>query len=193
MTIRKLPADDRIDEIVDAAEALIVREHTLAFGMNQVATEIASSRALIYVYFEGVPQIIDELCRRHLDALDHKLRQAGGKEEATARARALGQAYLDYLIERGPALRYMLRDGEPRGPMDKSRPLFRQLIRRIVADIRTLLQLELREAIVLMELLSAVPDSLAGQVRDQRINPKVAREVCDRLMADLVADLRVIR
>lgn len=193
MPIRKLAADDRVDEIVNAVEAMIVRDHTLAFGMNQVASEIASSRALIYVYFEGVPQIIDELCRRHLEALIDRLDRADGHGDVTTRASALGRGYLDYLLDQGPALYYILRDGERRGPLEKSRVLLRALIRSIVGEARALLQMDVREAVVLVELLLAIPDALAKQFRDRRISLDVAHETCERLVADLVADLRVVR
>ena len=193
VAFRKLSADDRIDEIVDAVEAMIVRDHTLSFGMNQIATEIASSRTLIYVYFESVPQIVDEVCRRHLVALDEKLQAAGGGGDVVSRARALGRAYLDYLIERGPALRYILRDGEPAGPLERARPVLRGMLMRLMREAHRLLQFEPEEALVLIDLLSAIPDALARLLRDGQIAPAVAHATCDRLVADLVADLRVVR
>lgn len=193
MAIRKLSADDRIDEIVDAAQILIVRNRTLALGMNQIAAEIDSSRALIYVYFESVSQIIDEVCRRHLMALTEALDGAGGRSDTVARASALGLAYLAYLMEHGPALHYILRDPERHGSLRLSRPLLRTLIRSAVKETRQRLQVEFREGLVLIELLSAIPDTLARQLRDGKIDTLVARETCDRLMSDLVADLRVVR
>lgn len=193
MTIRKLAADDRVDEIVNAVEAMIVRDHTLAFGMNQVASEISSSRALIYVYFDGVPQIIDELCRRHLLLLTDRLSGAGEQSEAPAWASGLGRQYLDYLRDHGPVLHYILRDADRHGSLEKSRVLLRALIRSVVGRARALLQIELREALVLIELLLAIPDSLAKQLRDRRISLTIAHETCDRLITDLVEDLRVVR
>lgn len=193
VAIRKLPADHRIDEIVEAVEALIVRDRTLAFGMNQVANEIAASRALIYVYFQSVPQIIDEVCYRHLDLLTARLEGLGGQGDATERARLLAHTYLDYVIEHGPALHYILRDSDRHGQLEKSRASLLRLIAALVADARTLLQFDRREALVLIELLAAIPDSLARQWRDRRIDLSVARTTCDRLISDLVADLRVAR
>lgn len=193
VAIRKLPADDRIDDIVDAVEALIVRDRTLAFGMTEVAKEIASSRPLIYVYFEGVPQIIDELCRRLLQALDARLRTAEQGDTPARRAAALNRSYLDYLIERGPALQYILRDNDRNGPLEKAKPLYKRMMRALATEARRLLQAEMREALVLVELLSAIPDSLARQIRDGQIDVATARETCDRLTYDLVADLEVVR
>jgi AcrR family transcriptional regulator len=191
VAIRKLSADDRIDEIVDAVESLILRDRTLSFGMNQVAKEIAASRALIYVYFESVPQIIDELCSRHLEDLLQRLDHVGGATDVAAFARDVGQHYLDYLVERGPTLHYILRDGEECGALAKSRPLFMRLMRLLVTEARRLLHVQTREALVMVELLSAVPVSLARQIRDGQIDLAVARTTCDRLLADLVADLQV--
>ncbi|WP_375286568.1 TetR/AcrR family transcriptional regulator [Sphingomonas sp.] len=193
MPIRKLAADDRVDEIVNAVETMIVRSHTLAFGMNQVAAEIASSRALIYVYFEGVPQIIDELCRRHLAALADRLGRAGDHDDVSTRASGLGRQYLGYLLDHGPALHYILRDGDGHGSLEQSRVLLRTLIRTVVGEASARLQIQLREAMILVELLMAIPDSLAQQLRNGRISLAVAHETCDRLITDLVADLRVVR
>lgn len=193
MANRKLSGDDRIDEIVDAVEVMIVRDRTLAFNMHQVASEIAVSRALIYVYFESVQQIVDALCHRHALALIKHLNRAGGQGDAIARANALGQGYLSYLIEHGPALHYILRDSDRNGQLQKSRPLLRNLIRSVTGEARILLQVEWREALVLVELLLAIPETLAGHIRRQAIDVTVARETCERLIADLVTELSVIR
>ena len=193
MRVRKLSAGERADEIVDAVEELIVRDRTLAIGMNQVAEEISTSRALIYVYFDSVPTIIDDVCLRHLQALAARLRGAAHAEVVGERAAALCVAYLDYLAEQGPALQYILRDPERHGPLEKSRPLLRRLIRSVVGEARARLHMEWREAYVLVELLLAVPDTLARQLRDRQIDMVVARETCDRLVSDLVNDLRVLR
>ena len=107
------------------------------------------------------------------------------------RAARLARAYLDYLVQTGPILTYILREPHPDTTLDRSITVFRQLVRKVATELRVALRFAPREALVTLELLSAIPESLAVQVRDGRTDIAIARDTCDRLMRDLVSDLQV--
>lgn len=188
---RKLSADDRIDEIVDAARDLVLVERSLAFGMNEIAAAIGSSRALVYVYFESVGQILDELCLRQLELLKSRIDAADGRGHLTTRAVALARAYFDHLVAEGPVLHFIMRERNADSPLVQSIAPFRAMLRSIVGEAAAPLQFTPREALVFVELVSAVPESLASQVRSETLRKSVAYEILDRLVGDLVDDMRV--
>ncbi|WP_120717352.1 TetR/AcrR family transcriptional regulator [Tsuneonella amylolytica] len=188
---RKLSADDRIDEIVDAVRDLVLTERSLTFGMNEIAATIGSSRALVYVYFESVGQILDELCLRQLDLLKERLDAAGGRGDLLARAVAQARAYFDHLVAEGPVLHFIMRERNADSPLVQSIAPFRAMLRSIASEVAAPLQFTPREALVFVELLSAVPESLADQVRAGTLGEPVAYDILDRLVGDLIDDMRV--
>ena len=65
-----MPAEgDREQQLLDAAQTLIREGRTLNISLGEVADRVGVSRSLLYVYFDGVPAMIDALFLQHLDRL----------------------------------------------------------------------------------------------------------------------------
>lgn len=176
---------DREQQLLAAAQDLIREGRTLNLSLGDVADRVGVSRSLLYVYFEGVPAIIDALFLQHLGRLEARILpelEAGG-EPYRERASAAYAAYLDYLIESGPILLLILRErhqDSPLGPDSQRR--FRRLLRRLAEETRRALDLAPREAFVLIELTSGIPEALARLVRGGEIDGETAHATCRRLV-----------
>ena len=179
------PADiDRTRQIMDTTEALLVERKTVAIPLNDIAQRVGVSRSLLYVYFEGVPEILDALFREHAHRLEHAvLPNLSHPEPYRARLTGIATAYLAYLIEAGPILNLLLRERHQDSPLStESKVLFRRLMRALATDMRSSLDLSSREAFVLLELVSAIPEALARLVRNTQIDRETAEQTCARLV-----------
>lgn len=186
---------DREQQLLDAAEDLMCEGRTLAFSLGDVADRVGVSRSLLYVYFEGVPAIVDTLFLRHLDRLEARLLPEFDAAPAPYRDRASAAyaAYLDYLIESGPILQLILRERHQDSPLGSaSQRKFRRLLRRLAQETCNALSLAPREAFVLLELTSGIPEALARLVRDGEIDRETAHATCRRLVTASIDGLAVV-
>ena len=138
---------DREQQLLDAAQALIREGRTLNISLGEVADRVGVSRSLLYVYFDGVPAIIDALFLQHMDRLAARIRH----------------------------------QDSPLGA--ESQRQFRRLLRRVAEDTRRALGLAPREAFVLLELTTGIPEALARLVRGGEIGRDTAHATCRRLVA----------
>lgn len=174
----------REEQVLKAAETLVVGKRSLAISFNQIAAELDVSRSLLYVYFDSVPAIIDKLFLVHARDLEARIEPALQKR-GPFRDRALeaNLAYLNYVVDAGPLLQLVLRERRLDSPLsDKSRRLFRSFLRRIASACAAELQITPREAFVFLELTSAIPESLGRLVREKQIDIETGRSTCERLV-----------
>ena len=169
---------------MDTAEALLIERKTVAIPLNDIAQGVGVSRSLLYVYFEGVPEILDALFREHAHRLEHAVLPILSRPDSyRARLIAIATAYLAYLVEAGPILNLLLRERHQDSPLGaESKVLFRRLLRALATDMRSSLDLSAREAFVLLELISAIPEALARLVRNTQIDRETAAQTCARLV-----------
>ena len=124
---------DREQQLLGVAQDLIREGRTLNFSLGEVADRVGVSRSLLYVYFDGVPAIIDALFLQHLGHLEARILPPLDREGEAYRERAGAAyaAYLDYLIESGPILQLILRERHQDSPLGaESQRQFRRLLRR---------------------------------------------------------------
>ena len=177
---------DREQQLLAAAEDLIREGRTLNLSLGEVADRVGVSRSLLYVYFDGVPAIIDALFLRHLERLRARILPELTSEDALYRDRACAAyaAYLDYLIESGPILQLILRERHQDSPLGlESQRQFRGLLRRIAEETCRALSLTPREAFVLLELTAGIPEALARLARKREIDHDTAHATCRRLVS----------
>lgn len=185
-------AEDRIDGILGAAARLIVQRHSIDFGMNDLAVEIGVSRALIYTYFQDPAEIMDALAYRHLARLDQQIRGCCTIPDFTGRMLAILALYHRDLVDHGPVLPYILRERKADSPLTpRSLHMFAHLVRHIASQLRAALRLPPREALVFLELLSAMPEQLAELQRQGSIAGKTAEATLGRLARAIIADMHV--
>lgn len=185
---------DRRDQLLAAAEQLVLAKSSLAITLNEIADEIGVSRSLLYVYFDSVPQIIDELFLRQAQAMEAFMRSDAYRRDAfRERVQVLFDHYLTHLIEQGPLILLVLRERNQDSPLgEESRKLFRKLLSRLAHDVSASLTLSAREAFVLLELLFAIPESLARMVRAGSLDRATARATTERLVTAAL-DALVVR
>ena len=183
---------DREQQLLAAAQALICEGRTVDLSLGEVADRVGVSRSLLYAYFDGVPAIIDALFLQHLDRLGQLILPEAlpNDDPYRDRASAAYAAYLDYLIESGPVLQIILREHHQDSPLGAdSRRRFRGMLRRVADEARHALTLSPREAFVLLELTSGIPEALARLVRAGEIDRDTAHSTCRRLIAASVDGL----
>lgn len=184
---------DRREQMLAVAEQLVIAKNSLAISLNEIADEIGVSRSLLYVYFESVPQIIDELFQRQARALEaFLLTPAYNRDGFKSRMKALFDYYLSFLVDKGPLILLVLRERNQDSPLGaESRRLFRKLLLQLANDIAGNLDLTAREAFVLLELLASIPESLARMVRGRKLDKQTAVSTSDRLVAAALDALTV--
>ncbi|OBX19462.1 hypothetical protein A9995_06830 [Erythrobacter sp. QSSC1-22B] len=175
---------DRAQQVLTATQALMLETRSLSMSLNDIADRIGVSRSLLYVYYDGVPAILDAIFLSHLERLDEVVRPMGDAGRSFAsRAVATYTAYLGYLIETGPVLLLILRERHQDSPLGAESQLrFRRLLRFLASQAARALDLAPRESFVWLELTSAIPEALARMVQSQDIDRETAEATCRRLV-----------
>ncbi len=184
---------DRREQVLDAARQCILETGTLPVSMNDVAEKMGVSRSLLYFYFEGVPQMADCLFQRYAVEISGLVEQSARSEgDFGERLRFLFRAYLAHIIEHGPLINIMLRERNMDSPLgEESRAAFRSVLRMLSQDVSQSLEVTAREAFVLLELLSSIPEGLARLQRAEGLPVAIAEETCDRLVLAAIEEMRV--
>ncbi len=176
---------DRAGQVLEVAEAIMLETRSVSLTLNDIADRIGVSRSLLYVYYDGVPAILDAIFQIHLGRLEEHLPLQGDDGEAFER-RAIGAnlAYFHYLVDAGPVLQLILRERNQDSPLgQESRKRFMRLARTLATQTCHALALGPREAFVLIELNGAIPEALARLVRSGEIDQETAAQTCERLIA----------
>lgn len=174
----------RREQVLAVAERLVLARGSLSISLNAIAEELGVSRSLLYVYFESVPQIIDALFVQQARQLDRLVIDTRERHPAF-RPRMLGlfREYLLHLAARGHLLQLVLRERHQDSPLQhESSRLFRRILLTVARDVARELQLEPRAAFVTLELLAAIPESLARLVRSGAMDEAIALATSDRLI-----------
>jgi AcrR family transcriptional regulator len=189
---RRKRSGDRIAEIVDLAEAQLLRIGALPLSIQEISEAMGSSRALVYAYFSDQNELVDAVARRNLERL-----RATGFEAALAsgdpveRTSAAAEAYLEHVIACGPVLHYVFRDAPRSVQLSPSVARYRdRALRRLAGGLRTGLSIGVGEALVLVEMLVAIPEELARLVRRGNLSADDARSTCRRLVVSGIEALR---
>ena len=73
--MKRIPAEDRREVLLDVAKSLLVKEGASAVTMGNVADRAEVTRALVYKHFENRDELLRDLFRREAVALDKSLRR----------------------------------------------------------------------------------------------------------------------
>jgi AcrR family transcriptional regulator len=71
---RRLSAENRREQILEAASALFIERGFEAVGMNDIARELQTSRPTVYSYFTSTEDMLRALLRERLPAMWERLR-----------------------------------------------------------------------------------------------------------------------
>lgn len=185
------PDGARAAEILDAVETLVLRHRTLALSFGEISEQVGISRSLIYVYYDTVAAMIEALFLNHLESVERDMQRAVTDTESfRIRALARATAYMNYCVERGAFLQLVLREASGDSPLGpQARAQFRHAMRRLAGETAQGLQVSPREAFVILELIAAIPESLARMVVDEALDRDTATQTCERLVGAAIDSL----
>lgn len=109
---RRMRADDRRRQLLDAAARLIVEHGAAAMSMERLAAEAGVSKALPYKHFDNSESVLAALYRRETESLGRAV--WGALHDApphTDLVRLSIRVYFDEVTHRGPVLAALSRPG----------------------------------------------------------------------------------
>lgn len=176
----RLGATQRVDQILDVAERLILEMGALPIPMKRVGEMTGASRGLVYVYFPDA----DALARAVLDRLVGRLMDGGlaGIDPEGGMVQQFQSAcafYMQHVAQHGPVVSIILRDlGSGR---ERRADLLRTL-ERLARLARSELSLTPHEAVVFLELIAAIPEAAGRLVFRGELSLEEAEALCARLV-----------
>jgi AcrR family transcriptional regulator len=181
-------APARIAQILDVADRLVVEAGALPISMKKVGDLMGSSRALVYAYFPDPDRLAEAVLDRHMTWLaEAGVEGAAASGEFGQRALGCARVYLDHIARHGPIVHISARD----------LPVARQglrphvaLLGRLARSARRDLRLSAHEALVLLELLVAIPEEAGRLVFEKALDLESAHELCGRLLASSIDAVR---
>lgn len=181
----------RIAQILDIADGLVIETGGLPISMKRVGDAMGASRALVYAYFPDADQLAEAVLERRMRWLGEAgLAAALEAGEFGARAAAGAQIYLDHVARHGPVVHVTVRDlPRARGRGAKARPHV-ATISRLARSARRDLRLSAHEALVLIELLVAIPEEAGRLVFEGALDLAEARALCARLLTGGIDSVR---
>ena len=183
----------RAAQILEGLERLVLQRRTLAISFNDLSDFLGISRSLIYVYHDSIPAMLEALSLSHLERIESEvlpfLDASGSFHD---RAVASAAAYLRYCADHGPLLQLILREAPGDSPLSpKARARFRHSLRKVASQTASGLRVSGREAFVVLELLAAIPESLARLVNEEAVRRDIALKTCERLIDASLVSLAV--
>lgn len=190
--LKRKSSNDRRAEILRAAVELIVETRSLPLSMSAIGERIGASRALVYAHFSGQGDLIQAILVEHLGLLETTgLENAARTGDVVERGTRTAALYLQHIAEHGPVIHVILRDA-PHG-VTLSRPVTaprNRTLRALAGAARKQLRLSSAEAIVLVELLIAIPEELGRLVHAKELALEDALPICQRLIRGGIEAMR---
>ena len=185
--------EGRREQLLAVTRRQIIESGSLNVTLNDIADAAGVSRSLIYVYFDSTAEIIDALFaeesaffERHIDAF------VEGGSPYRERMVGLLAAYLDRMASEGPLGYLVLRERNQDNPLGEANSCrFRGLLRRLSRVVMQAQSLSPRETFVYLELLAAIPETLARMVRAGNIERGTAQETNARLVGAALDSFQV--
>jgi AcrR family transcriptional regulator len=188
----RMPAHERMASIVLEADRQINERRSARISPADLASDLGTSRSLVYSYFPNTDRLIDAVLDRHaqllIDAGLGEALRADTLEQAMIRS---ADIYCDHVIEHGSAIELCLREPRLTGRLgSKMRPLVMNSLRRLARLVMKELQYGPAEALALVRILQVLPEDTARLVKLGTISREGGQRVCARLMSDALNELR---
>ena len=190
----RMRAADRAAMMVEEADRQINLRRSARISPSDIASDLGTSRSLIYSYFPDPAALLVAVLDRHANLLMNSGLEAA-VEDADFTASMIGCSliYLDHVIEHGAAIELCFRDKWLARDLDGAmRTLGIGVYRRLARQAQRELDYSARDALGVVQILQAVPEEGARLVRSGDISPDVARSLCRRLIGASIEELRPI-
>jgi AcrR family transcriptional regulator len=182
-------APARIAQILDVADKLVIEAGALPISMKKVGDLMGASRALVYAYFPDPDRLAEAVLERQMRWLSEAgLDAAMGAGEFGARAAACADLYLEHVARRGQIIHIAVRD-LPRARSGVARAHI-AVLGRLARAARRDLRLNAHEALVLLELLVAIPEEAGRLVFEGALDLENAQALCARLLTGSIDSVR---
>lgn len=107
---RKGEGDKLADEILDAAEALLIEKGGVeAVSMRAIAKRVGVTPPAIYLHFADKDELFFRCCSRRFEEMAATLAASIGSGSAAEKVEAAGRAYVDFGLRRGEQYEAMFR------------------------------------------------------------------------------------
>jgi AcrR family transcriptional regulator len=171
------------------ADKLVIEAGALPISMKKVGDLMGASRALVYAYFPDPDRLAEAVLERQMRWLvEAGLDEAAGADEFGARASACARLYLEHVAIHGPVIHIGVRDlprarsGAPRAHI--------AVLSRLARAARRDLRLGAHDALVLLELLVAIPEEAGRLVFEGALDLESAQALCARLLTSSIDSVR---
>ena len=137
-TRRRLTAEERRSEILDAALTAFSRKGYHATSLDDIAREAGISKALIYEHFASKQELHADLIARNARELTHRVAGAlwGVEIESTVERLAAGlEAFFAFVEERRDAWRMLFRDAAD----PESSAVLERMVQQVTAEVTVLI------------------------------------------------------
>ena len=187
----RLAPEARRDQILDEAARLILDEGLYAVSMERLARDVGISKGLVYNYFPTRDALLTALLSREQAELrDRGMSSALQAESYVDLIRQTTRLYLEQTRDRGALIAALLSDPSVAKLMEEeSRADRDRTMRYFVRATRRTFDLPLAQAIVAVEMLSAVTDRAGKLVAAGDIDVEAATEMCVELITSGLAGL----
>lgn len=183
----RLGATQRTDQILDVAERLVLEAGALPIPMKRVGEMTGASRALVYVYFPDSEALARAVLRRQIERLiSGGLGLVSLDSGVIEAVRAACAIYMDHVAQNGPLVSIILRDLSP-GASRQSGLL--RILARLAGGARRELRLTPHEAVVFIELMSAIPEEAGRLVFTGELTLADGQALSTRLVASSIASV----
>ena len=178
--------------MVIEADRQINLKRSARISPGDIATDLGTSRSLVYSYFPDLNALIVAVLDRHADLLSK-----AGIERAVREAALIDAAtecatiYLRHVLEHGSAIELCFREKWLARHLDGR---MKRMAKRIIRQLATLIQRELEygphDALGVVQILLAIPEEGARLVRNGEISLEMALALCRRLTVASLEELR---
>jgi AcrR family transcriptional regulator len=118
----RLPRNERREQLLDVAAALILDKGIEAVTMEGVAAAAGVSKGLGYAYFDNSSALLRALLEREVAKLNDRIVDGVRRESAfEGRLRATIRAWFDHIAERGALMGHLLEATRNDGPHVEAR------------------------------------------------------------------------
>ncbi|MEM9623173.1 MAG: helix-turn-helix domain-containing protein [Pseudomonadota bacterium] len=174
-TRRRLPPAQRIEQILDAAMALVLRQGIAQVNMNAVAAEAGVSKGLVYAYFGNITELLQavyvraqkQLNQQHMESLatPHTFEEMVRKTAQISRANRHSRRLLIQRLSADPAIQAVMQSEDVANRQRIVAFLSREIVHNYaipprLAELATALALRYDEMPEFAETFAADPTEL---------------------------------
>ena len=180
----RMSAEDRRDQIIKIADALIGELGYLPLPIGELSQRAGISRALIYARFASQQDLVNTVLKVHFDALDtNGLFKAAANLQSWEDIHEVASIYLKHVAKAGPALHVGFREPFMKGQIDPQLRAQRDRTFRAIARItRQHLRFGIGDTIAAVQMLLTIPEEVGRIIFEKELGLEEGLQLSRRLL-----------